>query len=87
MKLFHGRVNAHVHDDRDRDHENGRGRDALSILSVNDLLHSKEVVLTMYKCGTEKIQTKANAANDQDKHRIIDSCVSVRIGWLQGHAF
>lgn len=73
--LFHGRVYARDHD-RGRDHENGRGRDALLNKSVNDLLHSREVVVpTMNKCGTKEIQTKAYAANDQDKHRIIDSCV------------
>lgn len=70
---------------RGRGRESGHGRDALSTQSASGLLLSKEVVPTMNKGGTEKIQTKANAANDQDKHRIIDSCVSLDSVYLQGH--
>lgn len=71
--------------DRGRGRENGRGRDALSIQSASGLLYSREVIPTVNKGGTEEIQTKTNAANNQDKHRIIDSCISLGSVYLQGH--
>lgn len=83
---FHGRVNVRDHvRGRGRGRENGRGQDALSTQSASGLLHPEEVGPTMNKGGTKEIQTKANAANDQDKHRIIDSCVSLDSVYLQQH--